>query len=231
MPNLEEHCQRTKTKYKVEGKDIHKWLDEPSQTYASSHRQFRHDTKTVKLVGELFGKNYGKELSENIALDHIMADHEDEVKNRNSNIIINFPPKTEIPTIPCSYCHTLLKPSDQTCPNCGASRTKIIERFDHDIEMEKLRIQEEKKLQKKLLLRECGLREQTPEVRSYMFFNFTNSDQKFDKKLDELSLKILKEDIEKIGEHPNLAPRYLELLRRYHPELLEAYSTLLDKSK
>jgi len=80
MPNLEEHCRRTLKRYGVEGSDIHTWLDEPSREYAGSHRQFRHDTETIKLVGEIFGKTYGKSLAENIALDHIMVDHEGEIK-------------------------------------------------------------------------------------------------------------------------------------------------------
>ena len=65
MPNLEEHCEKTLKRYGVEGRDIHAWLDEPSREFAASHRQFRHDTETVRLVGELFGKTYGR----NVAID------------------------------------------------------------------------------------------------------------------------------------------------------------------
>jgi len=49
-------------------------------------------------------------------------------------IVVKFPEKKENPSIPCGYCNTLLKPSDQICPNCGASRTKIIEEFDRAYE-------------------------------------------------------------------------------------------------
>lgn len=83
MPDLEEHCRRTRLRYHKEGRDIHKWLDEPSQHYASRHRQFRHDTETVKAVGQLFGSKYGRAVAENIALDHIMADHQEEIKKRH----------------------------------------------------------------------------------------------------------------------------------------------------
>ncbi|MFB0545113.1 MAG: helix-turn-helix domain-containing protein [Asgard group archaeon] len=55
MPNLEEHSKRTPKRYGVEGRDIHEWLDEPSRKYGGAHRQFRHDTKTIRLVGEIFG--------------------------------------------------------------------------------------------------------------------------------------------------------------------------------
>lgn len=167
MPNLEEHCKRTLKRYGVEGRDIHSWLDEPSKEYATTHRQFRHDTETIRMVGEIFGKTYGKSLAENIALDHIMLDHEEEIKKHT--IVVKLPEKEEIPTIPCSYCNTLLRPSDQFCPKCGASRTKIIEEFDRAYEIEKLKLQEKKKnLQRELKL-ELALRELTPEERAYLW--------------------------------------------------------------
>jgi len=164
MPSLEEHCKRTLKRYGVEGRDIHAWLDEPSREYATAHRQFRHDTETIRLVGETFGKIYGKSLAENIALDHVMLDHEEEIKKR-ATIVVKFPEEKEIPSIPCGYCNTLLKPSDQFCPNCGASRAKIIAEFDKAYEMEKLKIQEKKKKLKEELKKELELRGWTPEKR------------------------------------------------------------------
>ena len=83
MPNLEEHCRHTLRRYGVEGRDIHQWLDEPARRYASGHRQFRHDSETIKLVGEIFGEKYGAQSAENIALDHILTDHQEEIKRRN----------------------------------------------------------------------------------------------------------------------------------------------------
>lgn len=99
LPNHEEHCQHSMMRYGVRGDDIHTYLDEPCRVAGQTHRQFRHDTKTVKLVGELFGPEYGRELAENIALDHITADHEEEIRNDRDSII-------------------LLK-----CPNCGGQLT------------------------------------------------------------------------------------------------------------
>jgi hypothetical protein len=87
LPNIDEHCKRTRLKYHTEGRDIHAWLDEPSQHYAGQHREFRHDTETVIAVGQLFGKKYGKSVAENIALDHLMADHEDEIKKRHDGTV------------------------------------------------------------------------------------------------------------------------------------------------
>jgi len=164
MPNIEEHCKQTLKRYRVEGRDIHQWLDEPSRKYASGHRQFRHDTETIRLVGENFGKSYGKSLAETIALDHIMLDHEEEIKSRRT-VVLKFPEKKEIPSIPCSYCGILLKPSDQACPNCGANRKRIIEEFDRAYEMEKIKLQEKRKELRKQLKHEYELTKMSPEER------------------------------------------------------------------
>ena len=100
MPNHEEHCEHSLKRYGVKGEDIHTFLDEPCRVAGQNHRQFRHDTKTIKLVGDIFGEKYGRELAESIALDHITADHENEIKNRNNEILI------------------------MKCPNCGGRLTK-----------------------------------------------------------------------------------------------------------
>lgn len=50
MPDLEEHCKHTYKRYGIEGRDIHQWMDDPSRKYSGKHRQFRHDTETIKLV-------------------------------------------------------------------------------------------------------------------------------------------------------------------------------------
>src|SRR3990170_4160872 len=97
MPNNEEHCEHSLKRYGVRGDDIHKFLDEPCRTMGQNHREYRHDTKTIKLVGEVFGKKYGRELAESIALDHITADHEEEIRDRKESVL-------------------LLK-----CPNCGGN--------------------------------------------------------------------------------------------------------------
>jgi len=174
MPNLEVHCRRTLKRYGAEGRDIHEWLDKPSRKYAGAHRQFRHDTETIKLVGEIFGKTYGKSLAENIALDHIMLDHEEEIK-RNRKIVANLPEKRATSSIPCIYCNTLLKPNNQNCPKCGASRTKIIEEFDRKYEMEKLKLQARRRKLREELKIELELRELTPEERASLWV-FNKSD-------------------------------------------------------
>jgi hypothetical protein len=182
-------------RYGVEGRDIHSWLDEPSREYAGSHRQFRHDTETVRLVGELFGKTYGKNLAENIALDHIMVDHEQEIKNRNPSIVVN-PENKEIPSIPCSYCNTLLKPSDQLCPKCGASRTKIVEKFNRAYEIEKIKLQEERKNLKKEMKRELFLKSLTPDERLHSLRVNPR---------DPVALRMVEEDF---SNHPELNAKF-----------------------
>lgn len=135
MPNLEEHCVRCLKRYGAEGREIHSWLDEPSKAYAGSHRQFRHDTETVKLAGELFGKNYGKNIAENIALDHIMADHEEEIKKRNMTVLVNLQEQKDV---------------------------KTIDRIDRNVELEKLKQQEKRKQLRKELKLELKYSNQTP---------------------------------------------------------------------
>ncbi|MCL5948935.1 MAG: hypothetical protein M1490_00460, partial [Candidatus Bathyarchaeota archaeon] len=86
MPNIEEHCGASFKEFKVEGRDIHAWLDEPCRVYAGLHRQFRHDTETIELVGKKFGEKYGVALAENIGLQHIMLDHKERIdKKTNAN--------------------------------------------------------------------------------------------------------------------------------------------------
>lgn len=113
MPNLEEHCRRSRLRYNVEGRDIHSWLDEPSHHYASHHREFRHDTDTVRTVGELFGSRYGKLIAENIALDHIMADHEEDIRRRNE--------LTEIRSQSETMNHPQLDGNTKKCSTCGSN--------------------------------------------------------------------------------------------------------------
>jgi len=216
MPNLEEHCKRTQKRYGVEGRDIHEWLDTPSRKYGGAHRQFRHDTETIRLVGEIFGKKYGKSLSENIALDHIMSDHEEEIRKRRT-VVVKFPEKKEIPSIPCSYCNTLLKPSDQFCPSCGASRKRIIEEFDRVYEMEKIKLQEKRKRLRKELKHELALGEKTPEERIALWKEEERIAREYGVEISELPRydpvleKLVQEDFKR---HP-------ELEERFHEEMAE----------
>lgn len=110
MPSHEEHCQHTLKRYGVRGDDIHKYLDEPCKVAGQGHREFRHDSNTVKLVGQIFEKKYGRELAENIALDHIMLDHKEKIKNRTDKTILLNCPNCSAPLTEdkgkrvCKYC-------------------------------------------------------------------------------------------------------------------------------
>jgi len=117
-------------------------------------------------------------------------------KKRNTTIVVNLPEKKEIPTIPCSYCQTLLKPSDQTCPKCGATRTKIIEQFDSAYELEKLKLQEEKRQKRKELKRELFLKGLLPEERVRWLWITPR---------DPILQKMVHEDFEK---HPELRVKF-----------------------
>ena len=170
MPNLDEHCRNTLKRYNIEGRDIHSWIDDPCKKYSGSHRQFRHDTETVKLVGNLFGKTYGITLAENVALDHIMLDHDEDIKKRTTT--------KEIPEIRCS-CNTLLKSNHQSCPNCGANRTEIIDSINRTYELEKLKAQQKKKDLRKELKIELEFSEMTPMRRMEAYFRFMNAPAPF----------------------------------------------------
>lgn len=114
MPNLKEHCNRTLKLYGTDGKEIHQWLDNPVKLCGRNHREFRHDTESVKLAGKIFAKKYGLAVAESIALDHIMMDHAKSIgipittkhtliQNEKTSPIIekNYAPKpiVTIPTI------------------------------------------------------------------------------------------------------------------------------------
>lgn len=90
MPSFEEHCQHSARKYGYRGERIHRYMDDVSllREHGQYHRQFRHDTETVKKCGELFGHLYGsRENAMKIALDHIMLDHLEEVRHETSDEI------------------------------------------------------------------------------------------------------------------------------------------------
>lgn len=71
MPNNEEHAQHSYRRYGVFARDLHSWMDEPSQTHGASHRRFRHDAdQPPKWAVE----KYGFETAQNIMLDHIYMD-------------------------------------------------------------------------------------------------------------------------------------------------------------
>jgi glycine cleavage system aminomethyltransferase T len=86
MPDHEEHCQHSLKRYGVRGDDIHSYIDEPCKIARQGHRVYRHDTTTIKLVGQIFGAKYGSAFAESIALDHITADHEEEISRRSNGI-------------------------------------------------------------------------------------------------------------------------------------------------
>ena len=71
MPNNEEHAQHSYQRYRVFARDLHSWMDEPSQTHGAGHRRFRHDADHPPSWAV---EKYGLELVQNIMLDHIYLD-------------------------------------------------------------------------------------------------------------------------------------------------------------
>jgi hypothetical protein len=77
MPNHEEHCLHSEKRYGVRGDDIHAWVDEPSQVSGGTHRDYRHNLSSLQTAIQIFSKQYGAEMVENIFLDHLKADSEE----------------------------------------------------------------------------------------------------------------------------------------------------------
>jgi hypothetical protein len=70
MPNNEEHAWNTFQLYGVWARDLHAWMDEPSEKMGIWHRKKRH---TVSPPDWAVVK-YGLEIAEKIMLDHIFLD-------------------------------------------------------------------------------------------------------------------------------------------------------------
>ncbi len=159
-------------RYGVEGRDIHSWIDEPSKMYTGSHREFRHDTETVRFVGELFGKTYGKALAENICLDHIMLDHQEEIQRDNEE------------------------------------RTENVfqieaEQRERKLELERMRLRNQKKLQKEELKLELIHSEKTPvqRMKDLEFYKRLNTTRGLFNKDIQILERLVAEDLKK---NPNL---------------------------
>lgn len=75
MPNLEEHCKHCLDLFGVEGREIHKYIDQPSKYYGGSHRVLRHDKDTAIAIGKMFGKNYGEGVEGQIIAQGIFFAH------------------------------------------------------------------------------------------------------------------------------------------------------------
>jgi rRNA maturation endonuclease Nob1 len=80
MPGHEEHCLHSEKRYGVRGDDIHSWIDEPVAVAGASHRDYRHDLRSLPTAIQIFGPKYGADLVENIFLDHLKADSEENRK-------------------------------------------------------------------------------------------------------------------------------------------------------
>jgi len=118
MPDHETHCLHSLKRYGVRGDEIHTWIDEPSQFFAGSHRQFRHDFETINEAVKVFGIKYGDEMVRNIVLDHWKLDSEGNqnkmmtlvcdrcgrifLAEKDSEILRIF--KGKIPIVLCDHC-------------------------------------------------------------------------------------------------------------------------------
>jgi hypothetical protein len=93
MPNLEEHCRHCLERFGVEGREIHKWIDEPSRYYGRAHREIRHDLETADYVAEEFGASCGEGakgqyLAKLCYFDHIFLDVDASKQNAADALIL-----------------------------------------------------------------------------------------------------------------------------------------------
>jgi len=80
MLQHEEHCLHSQKRYGIRGDDVHSWIDEPVAVAGASHRDYRHDLRSLPTAIQLFGQKYGADMVENIFLDHLKADSEENRK-------------------------------------------------------------------------------------------------------------------------------------------------------
>ena len=73
MPENKIHRWFTNRRYRVDGGDIHKWMDEPAQRFGIEHRQYRHDP--LMWIPEPFERKYGLDLARAIVRSHIWLDN------------------------------------------------------------------------------------------------------------------------------------------------------------
>lgn len=75
MKTCEEHCEHTRKRYGISGREIHEWMDSPVKVVGALHRKFRHDIKKdLPAAHAIFDRYYGPTMVENIFLDHLIAD-------------------------------------------------------------------------------------------------------------------------------------------------------------
>ena len=93
MPNNEVHSDHSYERYRVKARDLHRWMDEPSELYGISHRWSRHDTS---FIPQIFIDKYGKDLALAIMEDHILLDKRSSnrettiYKASNENSVFSF---------------------------------------------------------------------------------------------------------------------------------------------
>ena len=72
MPNNKIHRIFTRRKYGVDGGDIHRWMDEPSQYLGPAHRILRHEYSL--WIPNVFIEKFGLSLAQAIVRSHIWLD-------------------------------------------------------------------------------------------------------------------------------------------------------------
>jgi hypothetical protein len=72
MPPNRIHGIFTSLRYGVSGKDLHTWIDRPSEIFGKEHRIYRHDYSM--WIPQKFVNRYGLKLARAIVRSHIWLD-------------------------------------------------------------------------------------------------------------------------------------------------------------
>ena len=74
MPGNSEHTQQSMKRYGYGFRDLHRWMDEPSNVTGWNHRKFRHDPwKTPDESEKIFWDKVPENQRQNIK--HVVMDH------------------------------------------------------------------------------------------------------------------------------------------------------------
>ncbi len=91
MPNNKEHCEDSIKRYGYNFKEIHRWMDEPSNIIGKTHRKYRHDPHTTpKKAEQIFWNKVPERYRpyiKDVVLDHIRLDkHQSQYQIKNKNL-------------------------------------------------------------------------------------------------------------------------------------------------
>ena len=93
MPSGNIHRMISKMLLGEDGKEIHKWIDEPYKWLGSGHRKQRHDLNTVLFLGIIKGKKAAVHAASHIIADKTLSKAYNEINKKIKKMsggLLNF---------------------------------------------------------------------------------------------------------------------------------------------